>query len=194
MVTAAFISDARFCSRCISLPGTAGDSLIGGHMSDFYQNEIVISLNRASVLEFRLTKQFFSVLPQRVRLIWNGGAHVQTLLQLLVDYNLDIGLLAKGRGCWTTFGYMLARSHSRVIALHECDITSYNREYMAHLCYPIVKSNLGYELRKGYSSRVTDRLHAQVTQAVPDIFDGLFEAVEADHVWNPTAEPAAALS
>ena len=42
-----------------------------------YLNEIVISLDRASALEFRLAKQFFSVLPQRVRLIWNDGARIQ---------------------------------------------------------------------------------------------------------------------
>ena len=33
-----------------------------------YLTEIVISLDRASALEFRLAKQFFSALPQRVRL------------------------------------------------------------------------------------------------------------------------------
>ena len=50
-----------------------------------YLNEIVISLDRASALEFRLAKQFFSVLPQRVRLIWNDGARIQSILKLLVD-------------------------------------------------------------------------------------------------------------
>ena len=44
-----------------------------------YLNEIVISLDRASALEFRLAKQFFSVLPQRVRLIWNDGARIQAI-------------------------------------------------------------------------------------------------------------------
>ena len=34
-----------------------------------YLNEIVISLDRASALEFRLAKQFFGALPQRVRVI-----------------------------------------------------------------------------------------------------------------------------
>jgi hypothetical protein len=29
---------------------------------------------------------------------------------------------------------------------------------------------------------------------VPDIFDRLVDAVEADHVWDPTSEPAAILS
>lgn len=129
-----------------------------------YINEIVISLDRASALEFRLAKQYFSELPQRVRLIWNDGARIQSLLNLLVERNLDIGHQGKGRGCWTAFGYILARNQSQVIALHDCDIASYGREYLARLCFPIANPNLNYEFCKGYYSRVTDRLHGRVTR------------------------------
>ncbi len=129
-----------------------------------YLNEIVISLDRASALEFRLAKQYFSALPQRVRIIWNDGARIQEILKLLVSHEIDIGLQGKGRGCWTAFGYVLARRQSKVIALHDCDILSYNREYLARLCYPIANPNLGYEFCKGYYARVTDRLHGRVTR------------------------------
>jgi glucosyl-3-phosphoglycerate synthase len=129
-----------------------------------YLNEIVISLDKASALEFRLAKEYFSALPQRVRLIWNDGARVQEILKLLVSHEIDIGLPGKGRGCWMAFGYILARSQSKVIALHDCDILSYNREYLARLCYPVANPNLGYEFCKGYYSRVTDRLHGRVTR------------------------------
>jgi glucosyl-3-phosphoglycerate synthase len=129
-----------------------------------YLNEIVVSLDRASALEFRLAKEFFSSLPQRVRLIWNDGARIQDLLKLLASHEIDIGLQGKGRGCWTAFGYVLARRQSTVIALHDCDILSYDREYLARLCYPVANPNLGYEFCKGYYSRVTDRLHGRVTR------------------------------
>jgi glucosyl-3-phosphoglycerate synthase len=129
-----------------------------------YLNEIVISLDQASALEFRLAKQYFSRLPQRVRLIWNDGARIQSILNLLIGKNLDVGLPGKGRGCWMAFGYVLARNQSQVIALHDCDIASYGREYVARLCYPIANPNLGYEFCKGYYSRVTDRLHGRVTR------------------------------
>ncbi len=129
-----------------------------------YLNEIVISLDRASALEFRLAKEYFSELPQRVRLIWNDGARIQSILNLLVSTNLDIGLPGKGRGCWMAFGYILARNQSQVIALHDCDITTYSRDYLARLCYPIANPNLSYEFCKGYYSRVTDRLHGRVTR------------------------------
>ncbi|ULA65311.1 MAG: Glucosyl-3-phosphoglycerate synthase [Nitrospira sp.] len=129
-----------------------------------YVNEIVISLDRASALEFRLAKEYFSILPQRVRVIWNDGSRIQHILKLLTDNAIDVGLAGKGRGCWTAFGYVLARHQSKVLALHDCDIMSYDRQYLARLCYPIANPNLGYEFAKGYYSRITDRLHGRVTR------------------------------
>ncbi len=129
-----------------------------------YINEIVISLDHASALEFRLAKQFFSHLPQRVRVIWNDGARIQAILNVLVSHEIDIGHQGKGRGCWTAYGYVLARGQSQVIALHDCDIVSYDRQYLARLCYPIANPNLAYEFCKGYYSRVTDRMHGRVTR------------------------------
>lgn len=129
-----------------------------------YLNEIVISLDKASPLEFRYAKEYFSVLPQRVRLIWNDGPGIQDILRRLESHAIDIGLQGKGRGCWMAFGYVLARGQSRVLALHDCDILSYGRDYLARLCYPIANPNMGYEFCKGYYSRITDRLHGRVTR------------------------------
>ncbi len=129
-----------------------------------YLNEIVVSLDHATALEFRRAKQYFSVLPQRVRVIWNDGARIQHILKVLTANAIDVGLQGKGRGCWTAFGYLLARHQSKVIALHDCDIVSYDRQYLARLCYPIANPNLGYEFAKGFYSRVTDRLHGRVTR------------------------------
>jgi len=129
-----------------------------------YLNEIVVSLDKASALEFRFAKDYFSVLPQRVRLIWNNGPRIQELLKLLASHEIDIGLTGKGRSCWMAFGYVLARHQSKAIALHDCDVVSYRREYLARLCYPVVNPNLGYEFSKGYYSRVTERLHGRVTR------------------------------
>jgi len=129
-----------------------------------YLNEVVVSLDRASALEFRLAKEFFGSLPQRVRLIWNDGPRIQDLLQILVSQGIDIGSPGKGRGCWISFGYILARRQSKVIALHDCDVVSYQREYLARLCFPIANPNLGYEFCKAYYSRVTDRLYGRVTR------------------------------
>lgn len=129
-----------------------------------YLNEIVVALGHASALEFRRARDYFKVLPQPVRLVWVDGARVQDILKTLVEREIDIGLPGKGQSCWLAFGYVLARHQSQVIALHDCDIVSYQREYLARLCYPLTNPNLGYEFCKGYYSRVTDRLHGRVTR------------------------------
>lgn len=129
-----------------------------------YLNEIVVALGHASALEFRRAKDYFKALPQDVRLVWVDGARVQAILKTLVEREIDIGLPGKGQSCWLAFGYVLGRHRSQVIALHDCDIVSYKREYLARLCYPLANPNLGYEFCKGYYSRVTDRLHGRVTR------------------------------
>ncbi|MEW6542866.1 MAG: glycosyl transferase [Nitrospirota bacterium] len=129
-----------------------------------YLNEIIVALGQASALEFRRAKEYFKVLPQDVRLVWVDGPRIQDILKSLVEHEIDIGLPGKGQSCWIAFGYVLARRRSNVIALHDCDILSYSREYLARLCYPITNPNLGYEFCKGYYSRVTDRMHGRVTR------------------------------
>ena len=61
------------------------------------------------------------------------------------------------------FGYLLA-GECEVIALHDCDIVSYDRELLARLCYPVANPNLGFEFCKGYYARVTERMHGRVTR------------------------------
>jgi glucosyl-3-phosphoglycerate synthase len=129
-----------------------------------YLNEIVIAVGRASALEFRQAKEYFKVLPQDVRPIWVEGPRIQEILKLLVSQGVNVGLPGKGQSCWIAFGYVLARRRSKVIALHDCDIVTYDREYVARLCYPVVNPSLGYEFCKGYYARVTDRLHGRVTR------------------------------
>ena len=146
------------------LRGPALKRIVGILQSVRYLNEIVVSLDRASLLEFRMAKEYFSVLPQRVRIIWNDGPRIQELLALLISREIDIGLPGKGRGCWLAFGYILGQRQSKVIALHDCDIVTYDRDYLARLCYPIADPSLGYEFCKGYYSRVADRLYGRVTR------------------------------
>ncbi len=129
-----------------------------------YLKEIVVALGKASALEFRRAKEYFKVLPQDVRLVWVDGPRIQEILKLLTNRFIDVGLPGKGQSCWIAFGYVLARKRSKVIALHDCDILSYNREYLARLCYPVVNPELNYEFCKGYYARVTDRLHGRVTR------------------------------
>ncbi|MEW6455647.1 MAG: glycosyl transferase [Acidobacteriota bacterium] len=129
-----------------------------------YLYQIVITLGRTEKKEFKIAKDFFSALLQKVSIIWNDGERIQKLYKLLEKNELSAGPDGKGRSTWMAYGYVLADGESDVIALHDCDILTYNRELLARLIYPVANPNLNYEFSKGYYSRITDRLHGRVTR------------------------------
>jgi glucosyl-3-phosphoglycerate synthase len=129
-----------------------------------YLTQIVVSLGRADLRQFHQARRFFEDFPHPVEILWNSGPHVQRLYRLLEDSGLPVGEDGKGRSCWLAYGYVLACGRSDVIALHDCDIVSYDRRLLARLCYPVVNPNLGFEFCKGYYARVTDRMHGRVTR------------------------------
>jgi glucosyl-3-phosphoglycerate synthase len=129
-----------------------------------YLNEVVVTLGNANEDEFKHAKEFFSVLPQKIKIIWNDGERVKSIINLLEENGLFLGEPGKGRAAWIAYGYVLAEESSEVITLHDCDILSYSRELLARLCYPVANPNLGYEFCKGYYQRVTDRMYGRVTR------------------------------
>ena len=129
-----------------------------------YLHQIVVSLSDADNNDHQLARDFFSVLPQKVRIIRNRSDRIEELFQLLSDHNLIIGPDGKGRAVWIAFGYVLAEGRSYMIALHDCDIINYEREMLARLCYPIVNPELNYEFCKGYYTRVSDQIYGRVTR------------------------------
>lgn len=129
-----------------------------------YINQIIITLGRASQEEFDHAKDFFSVLPQETIIVWNDGDKVKSLYDILNKNDISAGEDGKGRSTWMAFGYVLASEKSEVIVLHDCDILSYDREFIARLCYPVTNPNLGYEFCKGYYARVTNKMHGRVTR------------------------------
>jgi glucosyl-3-phosphoglycerate synthase len=129
-----------------------------------YLNEIVITLGRANEGEFRHAQEFFSVLPDNYKIIWDDGDRMTAIFNLLKESGLEIGEPGKGRAAWIAYGYVLAGETSEVIVLHDCDILTYSRELLARLCYPLANPNMDYEFCKGYYSRVTDRMYGRVTR------------------------------
>jgi glucosyl-3-phosphoglycerate synthase len=129
-----------------------------------YINQVIITLGKTNRKEFDQAREFFSVLPQETILIWNDGEKVQSLYDILNKNDISAGEDGKGRSTWMAFGYVLASEKSEVIALHDCDIINYDREFLARLCYPVVNPNLGYEFCKGYYARLTNKMHGRVTR------------------------------
>ncbi|OGS97368.1 MAG: glycosyl transferase [Gallionellales bacterium RBG_16_56_9] len=129
-----------------------------------YLNEIVLVLDQASEKDFRRVRELMAPIPTDVRIIHNKGKRITEVYETLARNGLDVGEQGKGRSAWLAYGYVLARGRSDVIALHDCDIVTYNRELLARLCYPLANPNLDYVFCKGYYSRVTDKMNGRVTR------------------------------
>ncbi|MBA3061232.1 MAG: glycosyl transferase, partial [Nitrospirae bacterium] len=129
-----------------------------------YIKEIVVALGPATEEEFKYAKEFFSVLPQKTRIIWNSGSRVTEIYNAVESADLPTGEPGKGKSAWMAYGYVLSQREFHAIALHDCDILTYGRDMLARLCYPIVNPNLDYDFCKGFYSRVSDRLHGRMTR------------------------------
>jgi len=121
-----------------------------------YLGEVVIGLDAANKDEFLKAKEFFSILPQHHRIIWNDGPGMKHLEFLLNEENIHPGNPGKGKNVWFSFGYMIASGKSEAIALHDADIVTYDRELLARLVYPVVKPTFNYKYCKGYYFRADE--------------------------------------
>ncbi|HUL29914.1 MAG TPA: glycosyl transferase [Thermodesulfobacteriota bacterium] len=146
------------------LKATALKTIVSEIQKVKYIHQVIVTLGRAGEKQFEHAREFFSVLPQQTTVIWNDGKRIQSLYEILNKNDISAGEDGKGRSTWMAFGYVLASEKSNVIVLHDCDILSYDREFLARLCYPVVNPNLGYEFCKGYYARVTNKMHGRVTR------------------------------
>lgn len=129
-----------------------------------FLSEIVIGLDAADQKQFEKAKKFFDQLPQEHRVVWQRNPKIQNLFDVLSNKKLYIGTEGKGRNVWMTMGYQLARDHTRVIAIHDCDILTYQRSLLARLVYPLADPVLPFKFSKGYYSRVSDQLNGRVAR------------------------------
>ena len=150
-------------------PKELGSPALGGILDNLkdvpYLNEVVVTLGRTDdPAHFAQTRELFSVLPQRHKVIWASGPRFLELYKLLEENDLPAGADGKGRSAWTAYGYILARDESKIIGLHDCDIVNHSREMVARLFYPVASPRIDYAFCKGYYARVTDRMHGRVTR------------------------------
>ncbi len=127
-----------------------------------YLKQIVVGIDGANARDWRRARKIFSQLPQQPTLLWNDGPRMQSLLRQLEQADLSAGAGGKGRNVWLCFGYVLASDQASMVAMHDCDILTYNRELLARLCYPVAHPAFGFDFCKGYYARVTTKLNGRV--------------------------------
>lgn len=136
-----------------------GDALpaIVDHLTTVpYLTEIVIGLDRATEEQYRHAIKFFKKLPQHHRILWNEGPRLKALDAKLQKLGVAPKELGKGRNVWYCMGYTLASGKTESVALHDCDIVTYDSELLARLLYPVANPMYNYEFCKGFYARVAD--------------------------------------
>lgn len=138
------------------LEGDALPNIINELKSVPYLSEIIIGLDKADEAQFRHALSFFGELPQHHRILWNDGPALTALDSELRSLGLAPKEMGKGRNVWYCMGYALASGKTEAIALHDCDIVTYNKELLARLIYPVANPQFNYMFCKGYYSRIAD--------------------------------------
>ncbi|NVN56667.1 glycosyl transferase [bacterium Scap17] len=130
-----------------------------------YLSEIVIGLDRADRDQFEHAKEFFSHLPQHHRILWNDGPRLRALDEELTEHGLAPMEAGKGRNVWYCSGYVQSSGIAEAVALHDCDIVTYDRGLLARLIYPVAHPQFNYEFCKGYYSRIAQgKLNGRVAR------------------------------
>ncbi|GAA5496551.1 Glycosidase [Rubritalea squalenifaciens DSM 18772] len=138
------------------LEGPALSSIVDQIAQVPYLDQIVIGLDRADEDQFRYALKFFDRLPQRPNILWNDGPRLRKIDQLLREKGLAPKEAGKGRNVWYMFGYILASGKAETVALHDCDILTYDRSLLAHLIYPVANPEFSFKFCKGYYARIAN--------------------------------------
>ena len=147
------------------LEGAALKNIVSCLRDIKYLNHITIGLDKANKSEFIKAKKFFSDLNQSHSVLWNDSPKMKQLDSDFEKLGIAPNQPGKGKNVWYCMGYTYSRNEAGSVALHDCDITTYNRELLARLVYPVSNPHFNYEFCKGYYPRIREgALSGRVTR------------------------------
>ncbi|WP_018274520.1 glycosyl transferase [Teredinibacter turnerae] len=147
------------------LEGDALPNIVNELSKVDYLSEIIIGLDRADEDQYRHALEFFKPLNQNFKILWNDGPRLQAVDKKLREEGLAPLEPGKGRNVWFCLGYSLSSGKTESIALHDCDIVTYERSMLARLLYPVANPAFNYEFCKGYYARVANgKIHGRVSR------------------------------
>ena len=138
------------------LKGTALPNIVKEISKTKYLNHIIIGLDKADEKDVKFAFSFFRKLKLPFSILWNDGPNLKKLDTELQNKGLGPKEMGKGRNVWYCIGMAIARGEARSIALHDCDIKTYDRRLLAKLFYPVVNPLFNFEFCKGYYPRITN--------------------------------------
>lgn len=147
------------------LEGPALPNIVNELKTVPYLHRIIVGLDQADEAQFRHAREFFSELPQTHMVLWNESPRMLALGERLKEHGLYPQEPGKGKNVWTCMGYLIACADSSVMAIHDCDILTYDRSMLASLVYPVANPTFPYQMAKGYYPRIGEgKLNGRVTR------------------------------
>jgi len=135
------------------------DRIVAGVKQVRYLHSLVVALGGApEERQFREAKEYFSQLstPQRdLKVVWVDGPRIQNVFRTIQKREIPTGVQGKGQSVWISLGYLFGREEAEVIALHDCDIVTYDRILLGRLIEPTANPNNDFEFCKGYYARIS---------------------------------------
>ena len=138
------------------LEGSALPNIIDQISKTKYLNHVIIGLDKASESQAKKAWKFFKKINVPFTILWNDGPKLKKLDSELKKKNLAPNQMGKGRNVWYCIGMCIARDTARSVALHDCDIKTYDRRMLAKLFYPVVNPLFNFEFCKGYYPRIAN--------------------------------------
>ena len=138
------------------LEGGALPNIVDQISKTKYLNHVIIGLDKASESQAKKAWKFFKKINLPFTILWNDGPKLKKLDSELKKKNLAPNQMGKGRNVWYCIGMCIARDTARSVALHDCDIKTYDRRMLAKLFYPVVNPLFNFEFCKGYYPRIAN--------------------------------------
>jgi glucosyl-3-phosphoglycerate synthase len=118
--------------------------------------EIVIGLDRADAAGYREALALFDQLPQPHHVLWNDGPRIGALVAELGALGLAPRERGKGHNIWLGLGLVQAHGRAEVVALHDCDVVSFQPRMLARLVYPLLHPESGTVFAKAFYPRISE--------------------------------------
>jgi glucosyl-3-phosphoglycerate synthase len=101
-------------------------------------------------------------LPQETTIVWLDGPRASSVFRRFEEERLVQRERGKGQGVWFALGHLLGVGDCHCVALHDCDVVTYDRSLLGRLCFPVLRPDIDFRFAKAYYARISDRLNGRV--------------------------------
>ncbi len=145
------------------LQGVAFQNIISQLSSADLLTHLILLLDGAAEEDLSFAKEMLSASRHPTTVLWLDGPQGVAFRERLAAEGVDAVLTpGKGRTLWMGFGYAMKHVREGIVAIHDCDIETYQPELLARLVFPLAFAQRPFQFAKGYCARFSHRLHGRL--------------------------------